>query len=415
MLSLGLAAAVAQTDDSESEVIKYAKTPATDAIAHLQKRLDSGEAKLTFDPVHGYLPSVLKSLNVPLSSQLLVFSKTSFQRDLISPNAPRALYFNDGVYIGWVQGGKYVEVSSVDPQLGAVFYVLPQEKVEKPKFVRQQYECLQCHSGSMTNGVPGHIMRSVYARADGQPDFRAGTFLTTDQSPMNERWGGWYVTGTCGRQRHMGNVCAKGEDASLDMETGTNVTDLSKFVDVSPYLTRHSDIVAFFVIEHQTHIQNLITKANYHTKMALQYEDMLNRELKRPPGYHSESTDSRIKSVCEPLVKAMLFCGETKLTDPITGTSGFAQQFQLQGPKDKLGRSLRQLDLKTRLLRYPLSWTIYSEAFDGLPDAARNYVYRRLQEILTGKDASPDFSHLSDADRKAILEILRETKAGWTG
>lgn len=399
-------------EDFEHEAIQYLKSPSNDQIAQLQKAINAGKVRLTYNEKNGYLSSVLAQLKVPVSSQMLVFSKTSFQRERISPNAPRALYFNDGVYVGFVQNAPVLEFTAVDPQLGAVFYVLEQSKTGKPKFLRQNYECLQCHTSSMTASVPGHIMRSVYARPDGQPEFRAGTFLTSDSSPMQERWGGWYVTGKHGKMRHMGNAFARtaGDDVTLDMDKYANVTDLKRLCDTKPYLTGHSDIVALMVIEHQANVQNLITKANYHTRMGLHYDKMLNKELNRPADYRSDSTKSRIQSVCEPLVEAMLFVGENPLTDTVTGLSGFTEQFAAQGPKDKQGRSLRQLDLKKRLMRYPCSYLIYSPEFDALPGEAKDTVYRRLNEILTGKEKSAKFAHLTEADRKAILEILADTK-----
>jgi hypothetical protein len=405
-------------DDYTEEPINYLKTPPTDAIADLQRKLDAGEAQLTYDDRHGYLLSVLQQLHVPISSQMLVFSKTSFQRERISPETPRALYFNDRVYIGWVQGGDYVEVASVDPKLGAVFYVLPQRKTDAPKFVRQTYECLQCHDTNMAGSVPGHIMRSVYPNREGQPILTAGTYLSTDRSPLQERWGGWYVTGRHGTQRHMGNVVAKSELApeQTDWGAGANVTDLRKFIDTAPYLSSHSDIVALLVAEHQTQIQNQITRAGFETRRAVRYEQLLNRDLGRAADYHSDSTVSRIKSVCEPLVKAMLFSGETQLTSPISGASGFTERFASYGPRDHQGRSLREFDLKRRLFRYPCSYQIYSAAFDSLPEQARSYIYGRLVDILTGKDHGPDFAHLTDEDRHAIREILRDTKpeyAAW--
>jgi hypothetical protein len=397
---------------SEDEAIDYLKSTPVNPITRLQQKLDSGQVKLAYDPKHGYLPSVLKALGIPISSQVLVFSKTSFQHAHISPKTPRALYYNDHTYIGWVQGGDYVEISTVDPQLGAVFYLLPQEPAAKPKFVRQTYECLQCHDGSMTKGVPGHIMRSVYARVDGQPDFRAGTYITTDQSPMEERWGGWYVTGTHGGQRHMGNAMVKSADNPdlIDRDSGANQKSLARYFDTSPYLSGHSDIVALLVLEHEANIHNLITKAGYDTRIALNYERQLNKELGRGENFRAESTLSRLKSACEPLVQAMLMVKEAPLAGPFEGTTAFAAQFQKAGPKDKLGRGLRDLDLGTRLFRHPLSFLVYSEAFDALPALAKDYVYRRFREVLTGKDSSPEFAHLTSADRKAILDILKSTK-----
>ncbi len=408
---LCLAGGGQQEDDFGHPAIQYIKRSPDDPISRLQKQMDAGQIRLTYNARNGYLSSVLAQLKIPISSQMLVFSKTSFQRELITPNAPRALYFNDSTYVGWVQDGSVVEVATQDPQLGAVFYTLTQAATGHPRFQRQTYECLQCHSTSMTAGVPGLIMRSVYAHADGQPEFRAGTYLTTDQSPLTERWGGWYVTGKHGTMRHMGNVFAQGdENVVIDRDKGANRTSLKGLVDTTPYIVPTSDIVALFVAEHQTRFHTLLTKANYHTRMALFDEALLNTELKRPANYHSDSTSSRIRSVCEPLLKAMLFVQEAPLTDTVTGTSGFAEQFAAQGPFDHQHRSLHQLDLHHRLLRYPCSYLIYSEAFNALPLEARSYLYRRLHEVLTAADAGKDFAHLTPSDRKAILEILTDTK-----
>lgn len=400
-----------QEDDFDHPAIQYIKRSADDPISRLQKQMDTGQIHLTYNARNGYLSSVLAQLKIPISSQMLVFSKTSFQRELITPNAPRALYFNDSTYVGWVQDGSVVEVATQDPQLGAVFYTLRQAATGHPRFQRQTYECLQCHSTSMTSNVPGLIMRSVYAHADGQPEFRAGTYLSTDQSPLTERWGGWYVTGKHGSMRHMGNVFAQGEEnVVIDRDKGANRVSLKGLVDTAPYLAPTSDIVALLVAEHQTRFHTLLTKANYYTRIALYDEALLNTELKRPADFHSDSTRSRIRSVCEPLLKAMLFVQEAPLTDTVTGASGFAEQFAAQGPFDRLHRSLHQLDLHRRLLRYPCSSLIYSEAFNALPTEAKTYLYRRLRDILTANDPGKDFAHLSPADRKAILEILTDTK-----
>jgi hypothetical protein len=399
-------------DALEHESIRYIKSTATDPVAKLQQRVDAGQVQLRFDAETGYLRGVLQALGIPLSSQTLVFAKTSLQRERISPSNPRAIYFNDSTYVGWVPGGPVLEISTTDPKLGATFYVLDNRPSPRPKFIRQVYECLQCHGGSMTMGVPGHIMRSVYAARDGQPDLRAGSYLTSDESPLTERFGGWYATGTHGPMRHMANAFAhvSDEEVTLNRNDGANITDLKRFFDPSLHLTRHSDIAALMVLQHQAHLHNLITRAGYGTRMAVWDNDMLNRELKRPAGYRSESTASRIRSACEPLVKGLLMSGEAPLTAPISGTSGFANDFSLPGPRDARGRSLRQLDLKTRLLKYPCSWLIYTEGFNGLPADAKDYVFRRLFEVLSGRDRSAPFAHLTTDDRKAVLEILRETK-----
>lgn len=400
----------------EGEPIEYGSRELHDPISLLQKKIDGGEVTLDFDEDHGYLPSVLDQLDVPVSSQVLVFSKTSFQRPRISAKWPRAIYFSEDVYIGWVQRGRVVEVSSVDPEQGAIFYSLEQTKSDAPRFTRHTDRCLLCHSSSQTKSVPGHLVRSVYPDAGGFPMLASGTFRTDHRSPLKERWGGWYVTGTHGSQTHMGNVYVrdKSDAENLDREAGANITDLSDRFDTSPYMSAHSDIVALMVMEHQTQMHNLITHANYQGRFALRDEAVINKMLERPADHRSPSTRRRFDSAAHRLVKYMLFVDEARLTDPVRGTSGFARQFAQQGLRDGRGRSLREFDLESRLFKYPCSYLIHSAAFEKLPEPVKASVYRRLWEVLTGQfnDEDGDYSHLSETDRRAILEILGETKTG---
>lgn len=397
----------------EKAPINYPTAPVNDPVAKLGARLASGELKLAYDDKFGYLPALLKALDIPVSSQTLVFSKTSFQRDLINPRSPRALYFNDEVYVGYCQGGEVLEISSTDPTQGAIFYSLRQ-KPSKANFVRQNDACLQCHASSMTNDLPGHIVRSVYPSPDGNPILSAGTFRTNHTSPFKQRWGGWYVTGTSGDQQHMGNVIAADQDSvdKTDFTAGTNVTDLSAKIDTAPYLSPHSDIVALMVMEHQTFVHNMITRASFLGRVTLHDAVEMNKALKRPLDFRSDSTTSRLKNAAEPLLKAMLFCEESPLTGEVKGTTSFAADFSKPGPRDSAGRSLRDLDLKTRLFKHPLSYLIYSPSFDSLPPEVKDPFYQKLHEVLTGKDQSKDYAHLSPADRKAILEILQATRKG---
>lgn len=397
----------------EREPIRYNSAPTSDPIARFQEQLDAGRVKLQHNPRNGYLASLLAALEIPVSSQALVFSKTSLQRDGISPRTPRAIYFDDEVYVGWVRDADLIEVAATDPALGPVFYTLDQ-RADKPAFVRQTDRCTQCHGASMTDDIPGLLVRSVHTDPTGTPVLIAGTSLTTDASPLEERWGGWYVTGTHGDRRHMGNVTAKNrdDDGPLDAEAGANVTNLSDRFDTSRYLTGHSDFVALLVLAHQAEAHNLLTRLNYQTQWALRDSLAINTALGKP-GDNAALTASarrRIQSAGERLVEYLLFCDEELLTERVAGTSGFAEDFASRGPRDSRGRSLREFDLRTRLFRYPLSYLIYSPSFDNLPAEAKAYVYRRLWEILSGKDDGPPFKHLSTADRVAILDILRDTK-----
>jgi hypothetical protein len=402
----------ARAVDLDREPINYSMAEPHNAVERLQERLEAGRTKLTYEQGTGYLRSVLRELNVPLSSQMLVFSKTSLQRQRINPRTPRAIYFGDDAYVGFCQKGDLMEVTAVDPQLGAVFYSLNQKKSDKPRFQRQTDNCLICHASSFNQGYPGHLARSVFADGLGLPLLASGTYRIDHASPLRQRWGGWYVTGTSGKQTHLGNLIVRGNPRPEDIDNSANinVTNLDRYFKTSPYPTPHSDIVALMVMEHQTEMHNRLTRANMQTRIALRDEVEFNKALGRPADYRSDSTLSRIKNAGEPVVRYLLFCEEAPLSDPIKGTSGFTEEFAKRGPRDGKGRSLRDLDLKRRLLAYPCSYVIYSEAFDALPAPVKDYVMWRLWEVLNGKDASKEFAHLSATDRQAILEILRQTK-----
>jgi len=400
-------------DDFDAAPIRYSASTPKNSISQLQARLDTGKATLPYDDHFGYLRAVLDELKVPKSSQMLVFSKTSLQRQRIAPATPRALYFNDEVYVGFCQNGDVLEFSAVDPKLGTVFYTLDQTESTTPKFVRQSDNCTICHASSNTRGVPGHLVRSVFSDGAGYPILSSGTFRIDHTSPLKDRWGGWYVTGTHGSQSHLGNrTYRKGTADEIAADgSGHNLKQLDGKLAVADFITPHSDIVALMLLEHQTEGHNRIVRAAFETRKALHHESELNRELKEPTGKRWESTTSRIRAACEPLVEYLLMCEEAPLEGPIAGTSGYAAEFAELSPRDSRGRSLRDLDLERRIFRYPLSYLVYSEAFDALPVEAKAYVRRRFQEVLSGTDRSPTFAHLSSDDRRAILEIVRETKA----
>jgi len=395
----------------DSETINYSRTESQDAVARLQQRINSGEVKLEYSEKNGYLESVLKLLGVPASSQGLVFSKTSFQLHRIMPSNPRAIYFNDELYVGWVRGGDVLELAAVDPNLGGVFYMLDQEKTARPRFQRND-ECLQCHASNGTRNVPGFIVRSVYPDARGYPIAPLGGFITTHSSPIRERWGGWYVSGTHGEERHLGNMRfeEKGAEYNPSQLGSQNLTGLEPRFNTLNYLTPHSDIVALMVLEHQTQAHNLITKLGYESRLALHHQQVMNEALKLPNDELSDSTRRRITRAAEELVRYLLFAGEANWQSPIKGVSGFAREFTAQGPRDKQGRSLRDLDLKHKLFRYPCSYLIYSEAFDSLPEPALEETYRQLWQALSGETKDKELATIPAADRRAVLEILCQTK-----
>lgn len=395
--------------------INYRSQEIVDPVALLQKQLDAGKATLTFDKSSGYLKSTLELLQIPASSQTLVFSKTSFQHTHISPEHPRALYYNDDVYVGAVHEGKALEIISFDPMQGAIFYVLDDVKAEKPVFQRAELDCTQCHIAPATRGVPGVFLQSVHPTSTGSLAPRAPFFITDQKSPLSERWGGWYVSGELGAPT-MGNAVVAVASSPVDPRAAPAPRELSPLptrFDPSAYLVRESDPVALLVLGHQTQMHNLITLLNYQTRIALHD---IGQEAPTSLDQLPEKQQQQIRNPAEQLLRYLLFAKETPLggldANKVIASSAFAREFQALGVRDSDKRSLRDFDLHDRMFRYPCSYLIYSSSFDALPEPAKGYVYHRLLQILSGEDQNPDFDHLNPQDRQAILSILLETKQG---
>ncbi len=371
--------------------IAYATAPVDNAISRLNGRLRDGSTTLQFDAAVGYLKSVLEALDIPVDSQMLVFSKTSFQAPKISPQNPRALYFNDAVSIGWVRHGDLLEAIVQDPKQGAVFYTLDQKPGVVPEFKRSA-NCLSCHISETAN-VPGMTVGSVMPALDGMTMY--GPAYTIDHRSLFEtRWGGWYVTGKHSATRHMGNVQFKtldNIDAVLTAES-VHLESLEGRFDPAGYLSQFSDIVALMTLEHQGHMASLLTRIGWEARVG-------------------EATARRsLKDAAVDVVDYMLFVDEAPLPGPVSGPTSFATTFSARGPADRQGRSLRHFDLQQRMMKYPCSYMIYSEPFDALPAPARDAIYARLWTVLNGGDPDPIYAKLTAADRRAIIEILGDTR-----
>lgn len=404
--------------DADYPVVGYAARPTHNAIARLEGRLERGETQLEFVPGRGYLDSLLQILGVDRGSQTLVYSKTSLQFELIRAATPRAVYFDDDTYVAWIPGTKIIEISTMDSALGPVFYTLPNTDPATTRFDRETSRCLTCHDtfSMMGGGVPRFLFMSSPVTVSGEPLATDISIETTDATPIQERWGGWYVTGKPDGLVHLGNIQASDPVkkpttfANLKVSRPGTLEKLDGAFDTRPYLTNHSDVVALLVLEHQVYIENLITRANFkaRTLVARENDGQVDDSLswaQLPP-----KARPIVKAMLEPLVKALLMVDAAPLPGRITGNSGFDSWFQAQGPRDRQGRSLRELDLKTRVFRYPLSYMVYSAGFDGLPAYAREYVYGRLADVLSGRDHGASYAHLSAADRATLLEILTATK-----
>ena len=395
-------AAGAFMGSANDPAIRYSTAPLNNAVVEVNKKLQDGTTQLTFEGRSGFLRSALEALQIPVDSQLLVFSRTSLQRRLINEQNPRALFFNDRVALGWVRGGDVIEVAAHDASAGVVFYTLEQraDATAGPPQFKRAFECLGCHLAGDTLRVPGLLMfsttRPVQSQVSGLP-------RRIDQSDaLGRRFGGWFVTGSTGSAQHMGN-----DLAALDGRASRELVSVEGLFDADGYRSLSSDIVAHLVFTHQTGMTNLLTRASWEARAA--------DPALHPPFTSSPEEEARIavmmSGIASEVVDYLLFIDETKLTDRVRGGSGFAERFSKTGPRDRKGRSLYELDLNRRLLKYPCSYLIYSAAFDALPPGAKDPIYRRLWQVLSGQERDARYrSALSRADRQSIVEILRDTK-----
>ena len=210
------------------------------------------------------------------------------------------------------------------------------------------------------------------------------------RTPHPDRWGGWYVTSDgsatqYAQRAHAGNITFSGRG-------NTSNEVFIEWLNSSPesrgYISGSSDISALLVFDHQMHAINLLTKLNWESRVS--------------PG--------TVAPLVNELADYLLFVGEMPPSVALMANPGFAKALEARIPKDGRGRSFGQLDLVGRLMRYPCSYMIYSTAFDGLPASVKDAVYRRMLDILSGNDTRAVYKQLSAADRRAVTEILRETK-----
>jgi hypothetical protein len=380
----------------EDPAIGYTKAPVSNAVADLNARLADGSVQLRYDGRSGYLQSVLDALNVPAVSQLLLFSKTSLQAARIGPANPRALFYNERVAVGWVRDGDLLEVAAHDATLGTVFYTLEQKPAaagaERPQF-RRAFICLGCHVTSDTLGVPGLLN---FSTTESGPGSLMRAVAMDQRTPLTSRWGGWLVTGGAGRAAHLGNAIP-----DVDAARRRDLTSVSGLFEPDGYRAATSDVGALLVFAHQTGMMNLLTRIGWEARVA--------------GSGAAAQADPRVAQmmggIAAEVVDYMLFVDEAALPGGVRASANFVERFAANGPRDSKGRSLHELDLTRRLLKYPCSYLIYSPAFDALPPVAKEPVYRRLWDVLSGSERDEKYRRaLSRQDRQAIVEILRDTK-----
>ena len=372
----------------DDPAIAYSTRSPDNVVVDANAKLQDGRVRFGFDERTGFLQSALNALNIAVDSQLLVFSRGSLQGRRIGSQNPRAIFFNDRVALGWVRGGDVIEVAAHDVNAGVVFYTLDQRDSVAPPQFKRRFECLGCHVTGDTLGVPGLLMFSTSRAEPGRFD---GVPHHIDQSdPIEQRFGGWFVTGRLGTARHMGN-----DVAALDGRSTRDLASVEGLFDTDGYRSTSSDVVAHLVLTHQAGMTNLLTRAAFEARMA-------EASLRGPVTQEqTEAITVLMEDIAREVVDHMLFVDEAKLPAGIHGASGFAERFSKSGPRDRKGRSLYELDLTRRLMKYPCSYMIYSAAFDALPPIVKTPIYRRMLNVLAGTGRS---------DSQSIVEILRDTK-----
>ena len=398
-LSLSLRGVSAQAGglflgSADDPAIQYSTAPPRNLVDDLNRRLQDGSARLTFDGRSGYLGSALQALNLPTNSQLLVYSQGSLQGRLVGESNPRAIFFGDRIALAWVRDGDLLEAAAHDDRSGIVFYTLEQRASERPVFKRE-FRCLGCHMTGETSGIPGLLMFS--SRPDPSGDRHMIIQPMDHRTPYEQRFGGWFVTGAARAMSHLGNRVA-----ALDGRQG-DVSSVDGLFGPDGYRAATSDVAALLTFSHQVHMTNLLTRASWEARAA---------DPALHPGASGQiaAVEALMRGIASELVDYMLFVEEPPLPATVAGKSGFAERMSATGPRDRRGRSLYQLDLTRRLMKYPCSYLVYSPAFDALPPLAKLPIYERMWMVLSGEAADPRYRSLSRADRQAIVEILRDTK-----
>lgn len=411
-LALGEMGINAYDDEYEQEPIRYSATKPNDMIQRVEAAWAGRQKEIAQWTERRRLEWLMGELGIAPESQVLVFSRTSLQRRLISPTNPRALYFSDEAYLGWVPGGA-MEVTVFDPNLGAIFYVFDAGELKPGRAMfDRSASCLDCHTRT-TRGTPGFMARSVFPDERGEPILKAGTFDVDGRTPLEQRWGGWYVTGRHGSKPHMGNVLAKETPmgALLDTGRGSNLERLDEFFATERYPRGTSDLVALMVFEHQMQVQNELLTANQAVRVALHRWRSIQEALgEKPGGALSGSTLSLLNHHAARVVRSLLFWEEAPLpAEGVSGEEAFVRAYQAGKVSDSQGRSLKELDLKGRLYKYRCSPVIYSKLMAELPPPLRSEVLERLRVVLVSEDAPDGFGYLDRSERRAIHDILRET------
>lgn len=375
-----------------------------DRFSRLKAELNAGTRALDTTSEARFLESLLEALEVPVSSQMLVYSVTSLQKNLISPKRPRALYFSDDTYVGYVPGGQ-IEVISLDPDLGGIFYIFDDFRPGRRPHLERSDDCMRCHSPHYMQGIPGLVVESVVPGITGGGEKAFRREMSGHAIPLDLRFGGWHVTGAPASLKHWGNLLL----VYTDEGRKERPIQPGELFDLHRYPRATSDVLPQLLHEHQVGFVNRAVQAMYRARILLQ---------EKPGSPVAPEVELELEQLAHGLVRYLLFAEEAALpAEGIAGEPEFKTAFAASRKAGPGGASLRDLNLATRLLQHRCSYMIYSPAFAGLQDALKERVFRLLEKALSATEAPEEFAYLPSEEREAIRGILRATlpdlPAGW--
>lgn len=394
-LSTAFAATEYEVDDPRHD---YWNRPLKDPFTLFKQELEAGRAQLAGGGEKEYLSALLTTLKIPASSQMLLFSTTSLQLSLISPRNPRALYFNEDVYVGFIPGGK-IEIVSLDPEAGGIFYIFAIPRPGEAPHIERSTRCMNCHSREDTGYVPGLVVKSVVPGPTGGSlqAFRLG--ISGHSIPYQDRFGGWYVTGKHSFTEHWGNLIGRFNEGKLQKQP----IEPGQYFSFDRYLTSTSDVLPQLVHEHQVGFANRVIEASYFTR------ETIAKSGTAPTQEQAKALDEKARA----LTRYILFADEPALPKGgVEGDAAFKKDFLATRRAIPPGASLKDFDLSTRLFRYRCSYMIYSRVFQGLPEAMKQRVYRRIAQALDVQRPDAEYAYLPPTEKQAIRTILKGTLAG---
>ena len=377
---------------------EYWTRPPNTRFTQLKDEIEKGAVTLTTENERALLLDLLARLEIPVSSQLLVTSATSLQKGLIHPGNPRAIYFNEDTYVGWVPRGR-TEVGSLDPELGAIFYIFDSLRSGREPRIARTSNCMNCHTPPYLGFIPALVVESVVPGMTGGGETAFRRDRTGHDVPLNERFGGWIVTGAPDAMRHWGNIVMTYDENGRHQQTVAP----GELFDLGRYATGTSDILPHLLHEHQAGFVNRVLFAGY------RFREWRGNEAADLSGEATERLRV-LDDLARPVVEYLLFADEAPLPDGgIEGNTDYKNAFLANKRVSRAGLSLKDFDLRDRLFKHRCSYMIYSPTFAAMPKPLKERVYHLLHKALADIPSPSRFAYLPIEERRAIRSILSET------